>query len=250
MIRTLFLIFTITFFGCHQQSNTNLTIATAANMQFAMEELIPAFTEETGIACETIFSSSGKLTAQIMEGAPFDVFLSADMKYPNMLHNEGLSTIPPKIYAYGQIVLWTQVDGIVPSIDILTEDYIKHIAIPNPKTAPYGKSAFEMLEYHGLLEKVKNKLVYGESIAQTNQFINSKATEIGFTAKSVVLSPKMRDLGKWVDVKKGTYKPISQGIVLLNSHESKRENAQKFYDFLFSTKGKEILNKFGYSVTE
>lgn len=250
MIRALLLIFTIVFFGCRQQFNTSLTIATAANMQFAMEELIPAFTQETGIDCEIIFSSSGKLTAQIMEGAPFDVFMSADMKYPNTLFNEGLTTTAPKIYAYGQIVLWTQIEGITPSLDILTEDYIKHIAIPNPKTAPYGKAAIEMLEYHDLLEKVKNKLVYGESISQTNQFINSKAAEIGFTAKSVVLSSKMKDSGKWVDVKEGTYTPISQGVVLLNNHESKLEKAQKFHEFLFSTKSKEILNKFGYSVTE
>ena len=235
--------------GCGKENRTKLTIAVAANMQFAMEELKQAFVEDTGIACETIIGSSGKLTAQIREGAPFDVFISADMKYPTELFKWQLTLEDPEIYAYGKLVLWSMVDNLKPSIDLLTKDVISHIALANPKTAPYGAAAVEVLKRYKIWEDVKSKLVYGESIAQTNQFITSKAAEIGFTAKSVVLSPAMQHQGKWYELDQDIYPPIAQGIVLLRQRKSHHTDARKFRDFLFSIKGKNILNKFGYSTS-
>ncbi len=140
------------------------------------------------------------------------------------------------------------IDSIKPSIDILKNSKIKHIAIANPKTAPYGTAAIEVLKHHHVYEDLKDKLVYGESISQTNQFIISKSAEIGFTAKSVVLSPGMKGKGNWADIDAEDYSPIAQGVVVLKRNGSKQQGVQKFYNFLFSQKAKDILQDFGYSV--
>lgn len=216
-------------------------------MQFAINELVDNYAKISGIECEIIISSSGKLTAQINEGAPFDVFVSANMKYPNDLFEKGLTLGKPKIYAHGKLVLWSMKNEITPSIQLLENDIVKHIAIANPKTAPYGNAAIEVLNHYHIFEKLQSKLVYGESIAQVNQFVNSQAAQIGFTAKSVVLSPKMINKGKWIEIDESIHSPIAQGIVCLKSDSIKENLALKFSDFLFSKKGKEILNTFGYS---
>jgi len=233
-------------FGCQQKASKKLTIATAANMQFAMEALTQAFKEQSGIDCESIVSSSGKLTAQIQEGAPFDVFVSADLKYPAELFQNGFSTQTPTVYSYGRLVLWTLVEDLQPSMELLTDDKIKHIALANPKTAPYGNATMEIINHYNIFSQVKEKLVYGESIAQTNQFITSKAAEVGFTAKSVVLSSAMKGQGKWIEIADSLYTPIAQGVIILNNRQDQLVKARKFHDFLLSSEGKEILDKFGY----
>ena len=242
--------FLLLFTSCEQKENNKLTIATAANMQYAMKDLTKAFSNETGIECESISSSSGKLTAQIKEGAPYDIFVSADMKFPNELYQSGFSTGKPKVYAYGKLVIWTMNTQLNPNFDSLEKKHINHIAMPNPKTAPYGIAAEEALKNKELNEKIQSKLVFGESVAQTNQFIVSYAAEIGFTAKSVVLSPNMKGKGNWKEVDDNLYSPLAQGVVVLNNRDTNLKNAQRFQNFLFSEKGKEILNKFGYSVND
>lgn len=240
----------ILFNGCNSPKKEILTIATAANMQYAMTELTAVFKNETGILCQTIIGSSGKLTAQIKEGAPYDIFVSADMKYPNELNRLGFTEGKSVIYAFGNLVLWSSDKNITPSIPLLTDKSINHIALANPMTAPYGVAAIEVLKENKIYEQVKSKLVFGESISQTNQFIISKAAEIGFTAKSVVMAKKMQGKGNWVKIDKNSYSPIAQGLVIIKNNREKYEDAQKFYNFLFSEKGKEILNNFGYSVKE
>jgi molybdate transport system substrate-binding protein len=237
----------IALIGCADASREELLVATAANMQFVMQPLAKSFTEETGIKCETIISSSGKLTAQIKEGAPYDVFVSADMKYPNELHESGMTISKPAIYARGKIVLWSADENTFPSIDYLKNTPPDHIALANPKTAPYGMAAIEVLKKNGLFENLKDKLVYGESIAQVNQFVLSGAAEVGFTAKSVVMSPVVKEKGNWMDLNDEEYTPIEQGIVILKNSEKTNE-AQRFLDFIFSEKGKMILKEYGYEV--
>jgi len=235
--------------GCSSVPSKKIRIATAANMQFAMEALVTSFTAETAIACELIIGSSGKLTAQIIAGAPYDIFVAADMKYPNELFNRGYAVKPSKVYAHGTLVLWTLDHRIVPSLSVLKSDVVPYIAIANPSIAPYGKAAIEVLKANGLYAEVKQKLVYGESIAQTNQFINSGAARIGFTAKSVVLAPRLRKKGNWISIPDSLHTKIDQGMVQIK-RDTSADEAAAFYNFLTSEKAKVILRNFGYIVTE
>ena len=246
MKKVVFYVFILSFFGCRKQPSSELRIASASSLQFVMNELTSEFTSQTGIDCSATFNSSGKHTAQIMEGAPYDIFMSADLNYADHLYENGLATNAPKIYAYGQLVLWTQTEEIKPTIEILSEESINHIAVPNPATAPYGKATEEVLNYYGLLDNLKNKLVYGENVMQTSQYVYSGAAEIGFTAKSIVMSGKMKGDEKWIAIDTEAYSPISHGIVVLQNQNVKRKEAQSFYEFVLSEKGQEILNKFGY----
>lgn len=234
--------------SCKQTGEKKLIIAASANMQFAIQEISKAYTKQTGIDCELIIGSSGKLTAQIKEGAPFDVFVSADMKYPEELFTSGFTTNEPKIYAYGKLVLWTMIDSIKPSLYMLKNTDIKHIAIANPKTAPYGIATVELLKNKGIYNAISSKLVFGENISQTNQFIVSKSAEIGFTAKSVVVSPKMKNKGNWIDLDKNEHSQIAQGIVVLNNRPMQKNNAEMFYNFIQSAIAKKILADYGYAV--
>ncbi len=246
---------TLSFFSCTQKSenqeqNISISIAVAANMQFAMPELTAAFKEETGIDCKTIVSSSGKLTAQIRQGAPFDLFISADMKYPNEIYKYDLAATPPKVYAYGQLVLWSMQDGINVDLKNLGNPRIRHIAMANPKTAPYGEAAEEVLRKLDFYKSLQPKLVFGESIAQTNQFIITKSAEIGFTAKSAVVSPQLKGKGSWEIVDPSLYKPILQGAIVIKRKNGAIEAAKKFYNFLSSKKAKDILQTYGYTTQD
>ncbi|MCX2720024.1 molybdate ABC transporter substrate-binding protein [Lentiprolixibacter aurantiacus] len=223
-----------------------LVIATAANMQFAMDEVTEAFSRQSGIETEIILGSSGTLTAQIMAGAPYDIFLSANLQYPEHLYKQGLGYRPPETYAYGQLVLWTCKEGIEPSLETLRQEQVSHIAIPNPQVAPYGRAAKEVLMQKGLYNEVASKLVYGESISQTNQFIRTGAAEIGFTALSVVLSEQVRGTGSWLKLPQSTYSSIAQGVLILDKDTQQLNNAIKFHNFLKSEKARQILEKYGY----
>jgi len=231
------------------ESTQKITIAVAASVQFALKEVVKKFREETGIQCNIVPGSSGKLTAQIREGAPFDVFVSADIKYPNELFVNGISTRPPRIYGYGKLVLWTVKDGLTPSIDALSKNNVKHIALANPKTAPYGVASVEFLKNHNLFDRLEPKLVFGESISQVSQFLIIETAEIGFSAKSVILSPAMSGKGRWIELENDSYSPIAQAAIVIKKGESKNiEIAEKFFRFLFSEKAKIILEAYGYTV--
>lgn len=234
------------FFSCGRQKSDTLIIAAAANTQFAMEELIQSFEAQSGIPCDLITSSSGKLTAQIKAGAPYDIFISADMKYPTELHKSKLTTNPPQIYAYGQLVLWSLTEKDI-SFETLTNPSIKHIALANPRTAPYGTTAVEALKNAKLYNKVEEKLIFGESIGQTTQFISTKTAQAGFTAKSIVLSPKLKNQGHWAAIPSEFYQSIQQGAVILNN-KNNLAAAQKFYQYLFSEEAKRTLKEYGYLV--
>lgn len=225
-----------------------LTVAVAANVRYAFDDLQSAFKKETGHDIKPVFNSSGKFFSQIANGAPFDVFLSADMEYPEKLYSEGHAIAAPNIYAYGALVLWTMKD-----LDLgrwqtaLTGPAVSKIAVANPKTAPYGRETIKALAYFKLDESLKSKMVFGESIAQTNQYIHSSATEAGFTAKSVVVSPEMKNQGKWVELPKESYRPIAQGIVVLrHGRRTNGQLAQQFHDFVLSGTARGILQRYGY----
>ena len=223
-----------------------LRVAVAANAQFVMEQVKTAYQKKTGTPMELIVSSSGKLTTQIQQGAPYDIFLSADMEYPQTLYKAGLTTAAPVIYAYGSLVLWTM--GNLPlttDLKVLLDPAVRHIAIANPATAPYGEAAIAYLNYRKRLNSIKPKLVYGESIAQVNQYVLTGAAEVGFTAKSVVLDPSLKQRGHWIDLPATGYSPIAQGVVILK-RTGQLSVAQRFVQFLRSPDARRILQQFGY----
>jgi len=234
--------------ACQPQPPSDLTIAVASNMHFTIAEMVRVFEQQNNTTCNLVVSSSGKLTAQIKQGAPFDLLISADMKYPQELYKSGLTTTNPEVYGYGKLVLATAVTDPELELDILTSSNVKHIAVANPKTAPYGKAAIETLEYHGVLDSIQHKLVFGESISQVNQFVISGAVEVGFTAKSVVLSKQLQEKVHWKEIDELSYKPMAQGLVVIRSRNITM--SQKFRDFMFSNEGREVLHKYGFALDE
>ena len=230
-----------------------ITVATAANVQFAMEELVRAF--EAGhpqIKVETVVSSSGKLTAQILEGAPYDLLVSANMKYPAYLLEQKAAFGEAKVYAYGTLVAWSlATTNVAVTPAYLLSDRVAKIAVPNPRNAPYGEQAISYLKYYGVYEQVAPKLVYGESVAQTNQYIISQAVDVGLTAKSVVLSPEMKGKGRWLELPDSSYAPIRQGVVITKHGQTvhSRESLA-FYTFLFSESAREVFRNYGYKLPD
>ncbi|UPT78177.1 molybdate ABC transporter substrate-binding protein [Sulfurovum sp. XGS-02] len=228
-----------------------IKIAVAANVSYAIEPLKKAFYAlypKTNI--EVILGSSGKLTAQIKNGAPYELFMSANMKYPEVLYKEGIAITKPIVYAQGALAyLSVDPQDFTQGMRLLTDDKIAKIAIANPKTAPYGVAAVEALKCANVYDAVKKKFVYGESISQTVTYAMT-AADIGFIAKSSLFSPQMAHLKEgvnWSDVDASLYTPIDQGMVILKKAEANPE-VKNFYDFLLSEKAKEILQNFGYKV--
>ncbi len=228
-----------------------ITVAVAANMQYAINALIAEYQKTHAIKIDVVLGASGNLTQQITQGAPFDIFVSADTTFPQMLSRKGFAAEPPKVYAQGALVLWTTKPGINPSQNLqsLLSANIRSIAIANPVTAPYGSAAQFLLKKYDFYEKVKSKLVTGESITQTSQFIATGAADIGFTAKSIVLSNAMKGKGKWIELNIHDYPPIRQSAALLKyAQKNNYKEAKGFYDFLFSAKAREIYKRSGYNL--
>jgi molybdate transport system substrate-binding protein len=249
MLKVLPFVLFLFFFSCSSEAKKEiLNVAVAANFQFAIKEIVENFEKEHSIKCNIIISSSGKLTAQINEGAPYDIFISADLKFPEYLFEKGLTYQDPIIYAQGKVVLWTLNDFQNISIETLNSQQVKHIAMANPETAPYGLATKEILTSLNLWDSLQPKLVFGESIAQTNQFIISEAADIGFTAKAVVLSSQLDKKGTWLEIDKSLHKPINQGIVGLKNGVSNQKIINDFISYIQSENVKNILLKFGYGI--
>ncbi len=238
------------FLFCIKLQAEEVTVAIAANLQFVFQEISTNFKNKTGIEVKTISGASGKLTAQIQNGAPFDVFMSADNDYPQNLFKSGFTYGEPKIYAYGSLVFWTYKDLKLDNIlKLLQSSEIKSIAIANPKNAPYGREAINYLNNCKIYEAIKDKLVYGESISQVNQYITSGSSDIGITAKSIVVSPDMKNKGKWIDVDEKLYKPIAQSAVILKNGYEKNQKASKlFFDYIYSKEVQKLFLKYGYKL--
>lgn len=225
-----------------------ITAAVAANAQHAFEEIRAEFKKSTGTEVKAIYGASGKLTTQIRNGAPFDVFVSADMEFPDSLAKWGYAVGKPRPYAYGKLVLWTTKDFDPASgLAVLTGKGVGKIALGDPQRAPYGREAVKAAKRAGVYDAVKDRFVYGESIAQVNQYILLGAADIGFTAKSVVMAADMQGKGKWSEVDSSLYDPIAQGAVVCKyGSENNPSLAAKFLEYLYSAPARAILAKYGY----
>lgn len=224
--------------------------AIAANMKCAFSEISELFTSKTGIKVTPVYGSSGKLVTQIRNGAPFDFFVSADIGFADSICASKLVVGTPKIYAYGKLVLWTMKSlDLSRGASILSEATIKSIALGDLNLTVYGPAAKNYLEKQNLWSNLKNKIVYGENIGKTAQFIASGAADIGFCAKSIVLSDEMKGKGFWVEIDSTQYNALPQAAVMLAYGENNNKtSAHKFLDFLYSIDAKPILIKYGYNV--
>ena len=228
-----------------------IKIAVAANVSYAMDALTKEFKilyPDTNV--QVTLGSSGKLTAQIKNGAPYEIFMSANMKYPEALYAQKLAVSKPLIYAQGSLAyLSSKKRDFSQGMALLESSKISKIALANPKTAPYGNAAKEAIEHAGIYERIKSKFVYAESISQTVSYTIT-AADIGFVAKSSLYSPKMAHFKEgvhWTDVKSDLYTPISQGIVILKAGEHSAE-VKAFYEFVLSAKAQKIFKEFGYLI--
>lgn len=231
-----------------QLSAQTLHIAVAANAQGVIKKLQADFKKRTGIETEAIVGASGKLTAQIMNGAPYDVFLSADTEFPDKLFAEGFGLKKPKVYALGSLIVCGSVKGEIKNWQaLLSSKQVEKIAIANPKTAPYGRAAAQSLKFYNLDSKIKSKLVFGESIAQVNTYLHTGNVRIGFTTEAFLYERSDKTGLKWARVDQKSYSKIEQGVILLSySKKAGDERAQKFYEYLSSAAARKIIAGNGY----
>lgn len=220
--------------------------AVAANMQYAFTEIAAAFTRDTGVAVIPSYSSSGKFATQMANGAPYELFLSADNTFPQKLQAQGLSVGAPKTYAIGTLVLWSLDAGFNAAH---WQQWLKSatgkLAIANPQTAPYGTEAMHALTHYHLADSVKARLVTGDSIGQAAQFVVSGAAQAGFVAKAQVLAPQMEGKGRWVELPAQSHDPIVQDMVLLKPSAA-NPDAKKLFDYLQGPTARAILQRYGY----
>ena len=230
-----------------------LKVAAAANLSVVIDVLEKEY-EKThpDVKITTSVASSGKLTAQIQNGAPYDIFLSADMKYAQKLYKKGFAYTRPLVYAQGYLVLFTKKNiDISSGIRSLVNQDIRSIAVANPKTAPYGKITEDVLRKSGELHWVHTKLVYGESIGQTLLY-GLQSADVAIVAKSALFHPKMvqyKQHKHWIDIDRSLYKPLDQGGVVLKNAKNK-DVAKSFFLFLFSKEAQKIWESYGYGIPQ
>ena len=253
IIRTYNFTFSLTIFFSiclTTASAEEVRVAVASNFLGTMNELITNFQEDTGHTVVVSSGSSGKLYAQIKNGAPFDVFFSADAKRPKLLEEEGLAVKGSRfVYAVGRLTLWSPDSNVVNGEGkaVLADGDFEHLAIANPKTAPYGMAAKQTLEMLDLWELLKDRIIQGENIGQTFQFVFSKNARLGFVALSQVLDPKINGSGSRWDVPISFHDPLDQEAVLLVTGK-KNAVAQAFLDFVQGAKSLAIIERFGYGL--
>jgi molybdate transport system substrate-binding protein len=231
-----------------------ISIAAASDLNFAFKEIIAEFEKKTGHGVKLSLGSSGNFFAQISNGAPFDLFFSADIGYPKKLEEAGL-TEPGTLYMYavGRIVVWvpkgSPIDVGSLGIKALQHPSVKKIAIANPKHAPYGRAAVAAMEHYTLYEKVKDKLILGENISQTAQFVQTGGADIGIIALSLAVAPAMKETGTFWEVPLGTYPRLQQGAVALKTAKDLK-TARAFLDYIKSPEGTAVFNRYGFFLPE
>jgi len=228
-----------------------ITVAAAADLQFAMQDVAARFQKETGKTVKAIYGSSGNFFQQIQNGAPFDMFFSANLDDPKELEVVGL-TEPGTYYQYakGKIVIWVRNESkldLNSGMQVLLDPSVKKIAVANPQHAPYGQAAVAAMQKGNIYEKVKDKFVLGENISQTASFVVSGSADAGIVALSLALSPNMKDKGRYAEVPSSEYPPIEQACVIVASSKNK-ETARQFLSFFKTAAMGDVLRTYGFDV--
>lgn len=228
-----------------------ITVAAAADLQFAMQDIAARFHKETGNSVRLIYGSSGNFFQQLQNGAPFDMFFSANLDYPRKLQADALVE-PDSYYQYaiGKIVIWVRNDSkldVSSGLRSLLDPSIQKIAIANPQHAPYGQAAVAAMKKENIYEKVSGKFVLGENISQTASFVVSGSAEAGIVALSLALSPNMKDKGRYAEIATADYPPIEQACVILKSSKQK-DVAKAFLNFVKTPAVSELFRNYGFAV--
>ncbi len=224
-----------------------LSIAAAADLKFAMDQIVTSFKDANpGAEVDVIYGSSGNFNAQIQEGAPYDLFFSADIAFPRELAKNGFASTEVRPYALGRIVLWSAIaDATRMTLASLTDPKITHIAIANPKHAPYGKRAEEALRASGLWEKVESKLVYGENIAQTAQLVQTGNAQVGIIALALALNPELAGKGGYWLIPDNLHEPLEQGYII-TKRATDNALAKRFAEHMSGKSARTVMTKYGF----
>jgi molybdate transport system substrate-binding protein len=234
------------------KSAADITLAAAADLSSALKELGERYQQKTGVEVQLSFGASGALTQQIENGAPFDLFFSADMDYPRQLiaagEADGASLYQ---YAVGRLVLWVPADSPLDlehrGMNALLDPSVKKIAIANPQHAPYGRAAVAALKHAGVYDRVGDRLVLGENVAQAAQFVESGNAQAGFVALAQAVAPSMRGKGKYWEVPAEYYPALAQAVVVLSRSKHKKEAAE-FLEYIKTKEAAESLEKYGFKL--
>jgi len=231
------------------QDKGQLLIAAASDLKFALDSAVAVFKKyHPDARIDVTYGSSGKLYEQIYHTAPFDLFFSADIEYPLNLKKAGMAISEVETYGIGHVVIWSKkLDPNAAGMNTLTDNRIAKIAIANPRHAPYGRRAEEALKHYNLYDQVKDKLVFGENISQTAQFVTTGAADAGIIALSLALSPTMKKQnGYYYLIPATSHKPLEQGFVILK-HAEKNTLALTFKNFMAGNAATKILSYFGFT---
>lgn len=228
----------------HQLNADEIHIAVASNFTNTIKDIAEHFQIHTGHKVIPIFGSTGKHYAQIKNGAPFDIFFAADMKHPKLLEQQGIGQKGSRFtYAIGKVVLWNPDIHLIDSEgNILRSRTFHHLALANPQLAPYGKAAEQIMRQRNLWNELKDKMVFGENISQTHQFVNSGNAELGFVAYSQIKSPNKKTRGSWWEPSQSLYDPIEQQVLLLKDNAVARE----FLHYMKSDEVRKLIQGYGY----
>lgn len=231
--------------GCARPpAPAKLQIAAAADLNFAMQEIARDFHQQhPEIDLQPAFGSSGNFYAQIQNHAPFDVFLSADVDYPRKLAAQGLGVADSVfVYALGRIVVWVPAQSALDPATALKAAAVRHVAIANPQHAPYGRAAEAAMRSLGVYDSVEGKLVLGENVAQTLEFVESGAADVGIVALSLAIAPPVKDRGRYWEVPLAAYPKMEQGGMILHDSAAARE----FRSWLLAPGGRATLQRYGF----
>lgn len=226
-----------------------IAIAAAADLKFAMDAIAIAFRKANPAdEVNVIYGSSGKFHAQIEQGAPYDLYFSADIAYPRLLVQKGLAASEVKLYAVGRIVLWSaEFDATRMTLASLTDPKISRVAIANPRHAPYGKRAEEALRASSLWEKIERKLVYGENIAQTAQYVQTGNAQAGIIALSLAINPELARRGGYWLIPDRLHAPLEQGFII-TQRAAGNALARRFADYMGSKPVRAIMAQYGFAL--
>lgn len=235
-----------------KNEGTEIVVAAAADLSSALKEIGDGFEKKSGTRVKLSFGASGALTQQIENGAPFDVFFSADMDYPRHLVDAGYADASSLYqYAVGKLVLWVPADSplkLDQGMKVLLDPSVKKIAIANPQHAPYGRAAVAALKHDGLYDQVSSRLVLGENVSQAAQFVESGNAQAGFVALAHAIAPAMQGKGKYYEIPVDAYPPLAQGVIVLSKSVHHKKEAGEFLQYIKSKEVAAVFERYGFSL--